>query len=84
MTRTTYQIIKHSRGNHSAAQVYNHGQHIFTGTKKECQQELVEMRKFCREKWHNASTSDKQRDFVAYEMADIFFIKKTSTDITFA
>lgn len=79
-----YSLIQHSRGNHTPQQVYNHGKLIFEGTKKECQQELVRMRKFCRHKWHNTSTSDKQRDFVAYEMADIFFIKKIDNQISWA
>jgi hypothetical protein len=69
-------LIKHNRGNHSDAQLKNHGTIIFEGTKKECQQELVRMRKFCKDKYHNTSTNEKLTDFVNYEMANIWMLKK--------
>jgi len=74
--KTTYFLIEHSRGNHSAAQVYNHGKSVFSGTKTDCKKELIRMRKFCKEKFYRTSTNDKLTDFVNYEMADIFFVKK--------
>lgn len=80
----TYKLKQHNRGNHSAEQVYFHGTTVFEGTKKECQQELVRMRKFCKEKFHNTSTNDLLRDFIAYEMSDIFFVKKQNDNIEWA
>ena len=80
----TYILKRHSRGNHSAEQVYFHGTTIFEGTKKECKQELVRMRKNYKEKYHNTSTNELIMDFVRYEMADIFFVKKQNNQISWA
>lgn len=74
-------LIKHSRGNHSPAQVYYHGITVFEGTKKKCQIELVRMRKFCKEKFQNTSTNERMRDFIDYEMSDIFFVVKNGDKI---
>lgn len=82
--KTTYFLISHKRGNHSANQVYYHGSTITEGTKKECNEELIRMRKFCRSKWHETSTNDTQKDFVSYEMGDIFFVKKDENGINWA
>lgn len=82
--KATYFLIQHSRGNHSPEQVYFHGKIDTQGTKKECQKRLVEMRRFCRSKWFSTSTNDAQRDFVAYEMGDIFFVKKVDDQIKWA
>jgi len=82
--KATYYILSHSRGNQSAEQVYYHGSKHFEGTKKECAEELVRMRKFCKEKFHNTSTNEKMRDFVSYEMADVFFIKVKDGKINWA
>ena len=79
-----YILIQHNRGNHSPTQVYFHGRNIFEGTKTECNKELVRMRKFCKEKYHNTSTNDTLKDFINYEMSDIFFIKKNDIQIQWA
>lgn len=82
--KTIYLLKEHSRGNHSPNQVYYHGRTVFEGTKKECQQELIRMRKFCKENFHNTSTNDTLRDFIAYEMADTFFVKNENGIINWA
>lgn len=79
-----YILIQHSRGNHSPSQVYFHGKTVFEGTKTECKAELVRMRKFCKDKYHNTSTNDKLMDFVSYEMGDIFFVRKEDNVIEWA
>lgn len=82
--KTTYYVINHSRGNHSPEQVYHHGSVDTEGTKKECIERLSEMRKWCREKWSSVSTNDKKRDWVAYQMGDIFFVKNVEGRIEWA
>lgn len=82
--KTEYFIINHSRGNHTPEQAYYHGKTHFEGTKTECKAEMVRMRKFCRAKWHETSTNDTQRDFVAYQMGDMFFVKKQDGKINWA
>lgn len=81
--KTTYFLQKHSRGNHSAQQVYFHGNTIINGTKKECSAELVRMRKFLRDKYCETSTNDTIKDFIKYEMANIFFVKKQDNTINY-
>jgi|LakMenEpi03Aug12_release.lakeMendotaPanAssembly.Ray.scaffolds.fasta_scaffold1658233_1 hypothetical protein len=82
--KATYFLIQHSRGNHSAEQVYFHGKIIEQGTKKECQKELVRMRKFLKNRFAETSTNDTITDFVRYQMGDIFFIKKQNEIIEWA
>lgn len=79
-----YYLIQHNRGNHSASQVLYHGNILMKGTKKECKAEIVRMRKFCRNKWHETSTNQKMSEFVNYEMSDIFFVKKNESNIDWA
>lgn len=74
--KTTYFLMQHPRGNHSAAQVYYHGKIICQGTKKECDKKRAQMVSFCKDRFHETSTNDKMKDFVSYQMADIFCIKK--------
>ncbi len=82
--KTVYFLQQHSRGNHSPSQVYFNGKTVFEGTKTECKAELVRMRKFCKDKFHSTSTNDLLRDFVNYEMSDIFFVKKSNDNIEWA
>ena len=82
--KAIYYLKQHSRGNHSAMQVFYHGKTLISGTKKACSDELVAMRKFCRERYHNTSTNDLMRDFVEYEMGDVFFVKKQDDTISWA
>jgi len=82
--KPTYYLIQHSRGNHSAEQVYYHGKRLVEGRAKDCKIELVRMRKFLKDKFAETSTNDKLSDFIAYEMADTFFIKKQGNSITWA
>ena len=82
--KVIYYLIKHNRGNHSANHVYFNGYNVFEGTKKECKVELVRVRKFCKDKFHNTSTDSKMMDFVSYEMSDIFFVVKKDGQINWA
>ena len=83
--KTKYFIIKHPRGNHSAEQVYFHGLIHFEDTCTECKKEFIRMRKFCKNKYAETSTNDTLRDFISYQMADMFFVKKTKDEqITWA
>jgi hypothetical protein len=82
--KAEYLIINHQRGNHSPEQVYYHGKTHFEGTKTECNAELVRMRKYLRTQWRQTSTNDTQKDFVRYQMGDIFFIKKKDGQISWA
>lgn len=70
-------IIQHSRGNHSVQQVYYHGRTIFEGNATGARRELARMRKACRNDWYSACTDDKQADYVAYQMGDIFAVDVT-------
>jgi len=70
--------MQHSRGNHSASQVYYHGITLTEGTKKLCDAERARMVRFCKNKWRETSTNDTKKDFVSYQMADVFFIEKTA------
>ena len=79
-----YILIQHSRGNHSPSHVYFHGKSIFEGTKTACNKELVRMRRFCKEKYHNTSTNNTLEDFIRYEMSDVFFIEKDDNQIEWA
>ena len=74
-------LKQHSRGNHSPEQVYYNGRTIFAGTKKECRAELTRMRKFCKAKFAESSTTSNQSEFIAYEMGDIFFVTKIGDKI---
>jgi len=82
--KTIYYLMKHSRGNHSATQVLYNGNALISGTRKECNAELIRRRKSCREKYHNTCTNDLMRDFVEYEMGDVFFVKKQGNTISWA
>lgn len=82
--KATYFLKQHSRGNHTATQVYYHGNTVIEGTKKECQQELVRMRKFLKNRFAETSTNDLWSDWRRYQMADIFFVKKQDDNITWA
>lgn len=79
-----YILIRHNRGNHSASQVYFHGEVLFEGTKKECKAELVRMRKYCKDKYHSTSTNDRLMDYISYEMSDVFFVRKVNDVIEWA
>ncbi len=70
-------IMEHSRGNHSARQVYEYGRKIFEGNATEVRKELARMRRWCREDWYSACTESKQSDYVAYKMGTIFSIDVT-------
>ena len=76
--KAIYFLIQHSRGNHSAQQVYNHGKIIIKGTKKECDKERAQMVKFCKEKFNDTSTNSNKKEFVGYQMSDVFCVKKDS------
>ena len=74
-------IFHHPRGNHSVSQIvkygipefnFNRGSYIFSA--KEAKEKLVKMRKFCRNDWPWVCTDLKMRDYIAYEMADIFAV----------
>ncbi len=79
-----YYLIQHSRGNHSPEHVFFYGKPILQGNSKECKDQLVRMRKSLKYKFSQTSTNDKLSDFIAYEMADTFFIKKQGNSITWA
>ena len=74
--KTTYFLMQHSRGNHSAQQVYYHGKIIVKGTKKECNKERAQMVRYCKDNFCNVSTNDNKKEYVSYHMADVFCIKK--------
>lgn len=71
----TIYVKQHKAGNHSASQVYCHGATILEGSAKEAKEEYRRMKKFCRKKWYESSTTSKQRDFVSEQMADIFLVE---------
>jgi hypothetical protein len=83
-TKKTYLLLQHSRGNHSATQVYWHGKTVLEGSKTACKKELVKMRKNCKYKFWETGTNDTLTDFIAYQMADIFFVEKQGNEIKFA
>ncbi|MBU6431540.1 hypothetical protein KGQ29_04160 [Patescibacteria group bacterium] len=76
-------LIRHSRGNHSPQQVYYNGLTVFEGTKKECRAVLVRMRKLLKAKFAETSTNEKKKEWIAYEMSDIFFVTKIGGNIDF-
>lgn len=67
--------MKYKRGNHSDAHVLQYGKVIYEGNVTEVKNEISRMRKFCRDKWYVTSTNNTLRDFVEYEMGDIWAFK---------
>lgn len=68
-------IIEYQRGNHTDRHVLDNGKTIFSGNISEVKQEMVSMRKFLRRSWHNTSTNDTMKDYVDYNMGDIWVFK---------
>lgn len=71
-------IYQYQRGNHSIEHVYQHGKELFRGTAMEARKELNRMKNFVRNEWCWANTNQRLKDYIAYEMSDIWVIDMTS------
>ena len=47
----------------------------------DCLKELSRMKKFCKDKYNYVNTNQNKQEYLAYEMSDIFCIKKESNQL---
>ena len=79
--KNKYFLIQCNRANHSADHVFNNGKIIISGKKMDCLKELSRMKKFCKDKYNYVNTNQNKQEYLAYEMSDIFCIKKESNQL---